>query len=540
MSPSLTELPLVARLRRAPLALWRLWRRSLQTRVITMVVIASTIVIGGVGWLVMNQISDGLVKARTDQAVAEARSENSYAQLRLTSASSSDADPDSQVRQLTAGLVARGDIKGYRVLVYGPVGDLNTPTMGVRSTPDTPLSVVPEKLRKVVDSSTDLAWSFTRIEAESGSQPAIAVGSSVVLPSDGSRYSVYYLFSLEQEQSTINLLRRALLTSGLLLVGLLAVVVGLVIRQVIRPVRLARHVAELVASGSLDERIEVKGEDDLARLAISFNQMSEALQSQFKQLVDLSLVQRQFVSDVSHELRTPLTTVRMAAEVLYDHRSGLDPVAVRSAELLQKELDRFENMLTDLLEISRFDAGVMELEAEPADLVALANRVVTSFQPVAEQRDVQMAIESSGKAVAEMDVRRVERILRNLVGNAIDHADGTAVVLRVAQDEDVVAITVRDRGVGLKPGQAALVFNRFWRGDPARARTTGGTGLGLAISLEDARLHSGWLQAWGAPGAGAQFRLTLPKKSGQPVTHSPLPLVPEGVGTIAQPTRQAH
>lgn len=540
MSPPRTDQPLGSRLRQLPLSLWRLWRRSLQTRVLTMVVVASTLVVGGVGWLVMSQISDGLVKGRTEQAIAEARSETGYAQLRLSSASSSDADPDSQVRQLAAGLVARGDVKGYRVVVYGPVGDPNTPATGVRSTPGTALSVVPEELRETVDAPTDLAWTFTSLSNHGSDLPAIAVGSSVVLPSDGGRYSVYYLFSMDREQETINLLRRALLTSGLLLVLLLAAVVWLVIRQVIRPVRMARHVAELVASGSLDERIEVKGEDDLARLAISFNQMSEALQSQFKQLVDLSRVQRQFVSDVSHELRTPLTTVRMAAEVLYDNRGRLDPVAARSAELLQNELDRFENMLTDLLEISRFDAGVMVLEAEPADLVALATRVVASFQPVANQRDVQIAIESSGRAVAEMDVRRVERILRNLVGNAIDHADGTAVVLRVAQDEDVVAITVRDRGVGLKPGQAAQVFNRFWRGDPARARTTGGTGLGLAISLEDARLHSGWLQAWGAPGAGAQFRLTLPKKTGHPVTHSPLPLVPEGVGTIAQPMRQAH
>lgn len=518
----------------------RLWRRSLQTRVITMVVVLSALVAGGVGWLVLNQISNGLVRGRTEQAIAEARSETNYAQLRLSAANSSEADPDSQVRQLVSGLVTRGDVKGYRVVVYGPVEAGNAIPIGVRSTPDTPLAVVPKSLRRVVDSSPDLAWTFTGLEDRGNRLAAIAVGSSVVLPSDGGRYAIYYLFPMEREQATINLVQQALLTSALLLIVLLAAVVGLVIRQVIRPVRMARRVAELVASGRLDERIEVRGEDDLARLAVSFNQMSEALQSQFKQLSDLSRVQRQFVSDVSHELRTPLTTVRMAAEVLYDNRDHLDPVAARSAELLQNELDRFEHLLIDLLEISRFDAGAMVLEAEPADLVSLANKVVSSFQPVAQQRDVQMAIESSGPALAEIDIRRVERILRNLIGNAIDHADGSAVVVRVAQDDEVVAVTVRDRGVGLKPGQAALVFNRFWRGDPARARTTGGTGLGLAISLEDARLHAGWLQAWGAPGAGAQFRLTLPKKTGLPVTHSPLPLVPEGVGTIPQPMRQAH
>ena len=114
--------------------------------------------------------------------------------------------------------------------------------------------------------------------------------------------------------------------------------------------------------------------------------------------------------------------------------------------------------------------------------------------------------------VAEIDTRRVDRILRNLIYNAIDHADGKPIELELAADEEVLAITVTDHGVGLRPGEAGLVFNRFWRADPSRQRQTGGTGLGLAISLEDARLHGGWLQASGAPGEGARFRLTLPRQ----------------------------
>ncbi len=130
---------------------------------------------------------------------------------------------------------------------------------------------------------------------------------------------------------------------------------------------------------------------------------------------------------------------------------------------------------------------------------------------------------------AEIDSRRVERILRNLLVNGIEHgrreAGGPEIVVRVAKDEQAAAITVRDHGIGLAPGEASMVFNRFWRADPARARTTGGTGLGLAISLEDARLHSGWLQAWGAR-ARARFRLTLPRRAGDVLRQSPLPLVP--------------
>ena len=129
--------------------------------------------------------------------------------------------------------------------------------------------------------------------------------------------------------------------------------------------------------------------------------------------------------------------------------------------------------------------------------------------------------------IAEVDPRRVERVLRNLVGNAVEHGEGKPVRDHPRHATTrAVAITVRDHGVGLKPGEEKLVFNRFWRADPSRARQTGGTGLGLSISLEDARLHGGWLEAWGAPGQGAQFRLTLPARAGDRLISSPLRLVP--------------
>ncbi len=280
--------------------------------------------------------------------------------------------------------------------------------------------------------------------------------------------------------------------------------------------------------------MHVAGEDDIARLAMSFNQMAEALQSQIRKLVELSRVQRTFVSDVSHELRTPLTTVRMAGDVLHDARASFDPVTARAAELLQTELDRFENLLGDLLEISRFDAGAAVLDLEDTNLGDVAHRVVGSVAPMALQRGVPLTVLDEGVFMAEVDVRRVERIVRNLLTNAIDHAEGSGVTVRLAADGEATALTVRDHGVGLQPGQSAMVFNRFWRADPARARTTGGTGLGLAIALEDARLHGGWLQAWGTPGGGAQFRLTLPRRAGDPLTHSPLPLVPRDVPEITR------
>jgi two-component system sensor histidine kinase MtrB len=255
--------------------------------------------------------------------------------------------------------------------------------------------------------------------------------------------------------------------------------------------------------------------------------MAQNLQLKIQQLEDLSRMQRRFVSDVSHELRTPLTTVRMAADVIHDARVDFDPVTARSAELLADQLDRFETLLADLLEISRFDAGAAALEAEPIDLREVVRRVVTGAEPLSERKGTRIRVVGDQQpVVAGADARRVERVLRNLVVNAVEHGEGRDVVVKLAAAGGAVAVAVRDYGVGLKPGEATRVFSRFWRADPARARTTGGTGLGLSIALEDARLHGGWLQAWGEPGGGSQFRLTLPRTADEPLRGSPIPLEP--------------
>jgi two-component system sensor histidine kinase MtrB len=525
------------RLRRLPGDALSLWRRSIRTRVVVATVVLSALVAGTVGWLVLRQITDGLVNSRVGASVGEATSETDNARDRLAESGSNDFDPETQLRQLVQSLQARGQVRGYDVVVVGPVNEPGTPR-GVQATPGVDPASVPADLRRSVERQSGTSWTFTRVRYLPGSRrpslPAVAVGSQLVLPSDGGTYSLYYLFPMGEEQRTVHLLRRSLLTSGVLLVLLVAAVAWLVTRQVITPIRLVRRVAERIASGRLEERMQVTGEDDIARLATSFNQMTDALQERIRQLVELSRVQRQFVSDVSHELRTPLTTVRMATDVLHDARDRFDPVTARAAELLQAELDRFETLLADLLEISRFDAGAAALELDQVDVGDLCRRVVDAARPLAATRGVKLLLEAPEPCLAQVDVRRIERILRNLVTNAVDHAGDAdpRIVVRVAGDEHAVAVTVRDRGVGLLPGQAAMVFNRFWRGDPARARTSGGTGLGLAIALEDARLHGGWLQAWGAPGAGAQFRLTVPNRAGDPLAHSPLPLVPSDASEV--------
>lgn len=537
--------------RRPPTAVRRaltFWRRSIQARVVVSTVLLSAVVVSGVGWLLLQQTRDGLLENRVDEVLAEVADEVDEANQRLAETPVTEPDPTAQLLDLVDLIVQRGATRGYEVVVSGPVGSSTSRIAdgGTAASPHLDLGSVPARLEQHFDAvRTGSAWTYTRIGsldedgAVAGSEPGIAVGAQVPLPSDGRTYTFYFLFPLDEEQQTMGLVTRAMITAGGLLVVLIAVLTWLVARQVVTPIRLARRVAERLAAGRLTERLRVSGEDDLARLATSFNQMATNLQRQIRQLEELSRVQRRFVSDVSHELRTPLTTVRMAGDVLHDARAEFDPATARAAELLQTELDRFETLLADLLEISRFDAGAAVLELDDVNLVDVAHRVVEATRPLAEQRGVRIVVRAPDRpCLAQADVRRVERIVRNLVTNAIDHArpapvgseGGTGaapeIVVTVATDQQAAAIAVRDYGVGLAPGESSMVFNRFWRADPARARTSGGTGLGLSISQEDAHLHGGWLQAWGRLGEGSQFRLTLPRRVGDVLRQSPVPLVP--------------
>jgi two-component system, OmpR family, sensor histidine kinase MtrB len=515
-------------------ALRAAWRRSLQARVVIGTLLLSALVVALVGWMLLGQVTSGLVEGKRQAALSEAASGFDTAQDQLDAADPNDFDPGALLQDLFENLSSRGGASGmYDVLLFGPVdapagsvspGGQFLPSGGVDQ------GDIPDDLRRRVAERPGTWWSYIRLTRNGErptSVPAIAVGSQLELPADGGTYLIFYVFPMAEQQQTIDVVRSAMLTAGSLLVLLVGGVAYLVIRQVVTPVGLARRIAERLAAGRLEERMHVRGEDDIARLATSLNQMAASLQRQIRQLEELSRVQRRFVSDVSHELRTPLTTVRMAADVLHEARAQLDGGTARSAEILQAELDRFEALLSDLLEISRFDAGVAGLELEEVDLCEVGGRVADAVRPLADARGSAIVLDTPGHpCVAQGDVRRIERIVRNLLVNAIEHGEGRDVEVRVAAGADGAAIAVRDRGVGLRPGEATMVFNRFWRADPARARTTGSTGLGLAISLEDARLHGGWLQAWGERGKGAQFRLTLPRLAGDALERSPLPLVP--------------
>jgi two-component system, OmpR family, sensor histidine kinase MtrB len=506
------------------------WRRSIQLRVVTTTVVLSLLVIAVLGFVLMNAVRGGLLKAKEQSAQSEAYAGLSAAQLTVNNSDATDAAGIDVLMQDLSQDLAQRSSRGrlYAVVVLSSSSNRNQEIPPEeRASNFVRRESVPRDLRAAVVAEPGQHYQYTTIYYEDGPpQPGLAIGARLDVQAAGT-YELYYLFPLTQEQQTLNLVGRTLTVGGIFLVLLIGAIAWLVTRQVVDPVRSAARTAERLSAGRLQERMKVRGEDDLARLASSFNSMATNLQRQIRQLEDLSRVQRRFVSDVSHELRTPLTTIRMAADVLYEARRNFDPSTARAAELLQTQLDRFEALLTDLLEISRYDAGAAVLDAEPVDLRDLTRRIADVAAPLAERKGSAVRLDFPAyPCVAEVDSRRIERVLRNLVVNAIEHGEGRDIVLRIRADDQAVAVAVRDYGVGLRPGEAALVFNRFWRADPARARATGGSGLGLAIALEDARLHGGWLQAWGDPGDGSQFRLTLPRRAGGDLSESPILLEP--------------
>ncbi|WP_344309088.1 MtrAB system histidine kinase MtrB [Fodinicola feengrottensis] len=506
----------------------RLWRRSLQVRITTTTLLICGIIVLVLGFVLIKQITNGLLDSKIRSASEEVVSGQQYTLQQLqTLGGPNDPAVQNAVSQIDNALSSSARNAGADAGEYGVLLKPADPQLLAAWSRqlDTSRANVPAELADKVTNSDALAYQYTRLASkiDASTSPYLVMGAPVV--TDSGTFALYYFFPLSELQTTITLVQNAVLATGGLLVLLVVGLAALVTRQVVQPVRVAARTAERLSAGLLAERMQVDGEDDLARLATSFNQMAGNLQRQILALEDLSRLQRQFTSDVSHELRTPLTTIRMAAEVLHSVRSDFDEQTRRSAELLYNEVERFELLLTDLLEISRYDAGFAVLESEPHDLRQLVNRAVGAIAPLAARAGSMVRIDQPrSPVVAEVDARRVERILRNLLGNAVEHGEGRPVEIGMAANADTAAVTVRDYGVGIAPKDAETVFDRFWRADPSRARQTGGTGLGLSIAREDAHLHGGWLQAYGETGVGAVFRLTLPLRAGDEISESPLPL----------------
>ena len=361
------------------------------------------------------------------------------------------------------------------------------------------------------------------------------MGSVVQVPNAGP-YDLYFVYPMTQEVATMDLISSSFLVAGIILTLLVGTVALVVTRQVVTPVRRAGVVAQRLSAGQLNERMPARGEDDLALLATSFNGMADSLQSQIRQLEGLSAVQQRFVSDVSHELRTPLTTIRMAVDLIHESRRRFDPSVARSAELSPVSSTGSRRCSTTC---SRSAASTPAPRCSRSSPSTCAPPCRPWSRPPGRSPSgggASVTVHAPDvPAEAEVDERRVERILRNLVVNAIEHAEGRPVDIHVGVGLDAVAIVVEDHGVGLRPGEAANVFTRFWRADPRGPdhRRHGARPVDLP---EDARLHNGWLQAWGERGVGSRFRLTLPQRAGETLHGSPLRSV-SGTTCDAAPAR---
>ncbi|SKB04403.1 MtrAB system histidine kinase MtrB [Aeromicrobium choanae] len=500
-----------------------LWRRSLRTRVVINTLLLSIAVIMIVGWALLRDVAGGLADNRRDAAIAEARAGLEQAQSQLDAAV--DSEPARQspaLTQLVDSLAAtRGENRAYELVLQGPLAEAGGAP--VRASGNVGIEEVPKSLVERVSADQGTFWTFSELAPFGAGDdlPVVTVGGRVTAQGSNDQYALYYVFSMADQQETLDLVRTALLAGGAALLVMVTLVAWLVARQVVEPVRLARRIAERFAAGNLEQRMHVKGEDDIARLSTSFNQMAESLQSQIRRLENLSRLQQRFVSDVSHELRTPLTTVQMAGQVLFEARPKFDPQTARAAELLHTEVGRFEALLSDLLDLSRFDAGAATLELDPVDLASVA-RAAAADEVLVRAGIVGRARGVGVPAVVDADIRRVDRMVRNLIVNAARYSRSSRVEVIVAQAPDRVSLAVRDHGVGMEPEEVRRVFDRFWRGDPARSQ--GGTGLGLAIAREDAALHGGTLEVWSRKGQGTEFILTLPRVAGErvwsPVTRS--------------------
>ena len=510
-----------------------LWRASLQLRTVAISVALSALAVGVIGVYMALSVGNNLFSSRLDSALGSSERSNVAAQNRF------DATEDSASLDLERAMdnaaqaalqSASSPDQSTLIAIMRTAGQsgASIPIDKVSPTLDAEEIISPE-LQTLVAESTERRqyWQSVSLPQEDGSvDPGIVVGSALQVPNSG-KYEMYLVYNLSDTQATLTFIQQTLWLGCLALVVLIGAVTYVVVRLVVGPVRMAAETSEKLAAGQLEVRIPEKGDDVLATLARSFNGMAASLQNQITKLAALSQVQQRFVSDVSHELRTPLTTIRLAGDVLYDQRDSFPPATARTAELLHTQVQRFELLLADLLEMSRYDAGAVDMETEPTSLVRLVEDAVESVATLAASKGSDLRVVAPGGYFeADVDARRIRRILQNLLGNAIDHGEGRPIVIHVDSDKHAVAIAVRDYGVGMTPAAMARVFDRFWRADPSRQRTTGGTGLGLAIALEDAALHGGWLEVWSAPGEGSCFRLTLPRERGAELLSSPMELPP--------------
>jgi two-component system sensor histidine kinase MtrB len=352
---------------------------------------------------------------------------------------------------------------------------------------------VPDDLQDLV-ADGQLAYERTKV-----ADTRYLVTGGQVSGSEGDE--AYFFFSEEELWDDLAQLRNILLI-GLGIVVVVAALAGaLLARRTLAPVARASSAARSLAEGLLDTRLPVESSDEFGVWAASFNEMADALEAKITELSEAQARERRFTADVAHELRTPLTAIVNEASLLGDHIERMPPEARRPAELLVEDVKRLRDLVEDLMEISRLDAGTQPVRPERVDIGSL---VAAALRARGWERRVDIDVD---EVVLTTDPRRFERIVANLIGNALEHG-GRDVAVRVGIDGVGAFVEVTDHGPGIAREDLPHLFERFYKADPAR--TGRGTGLGLAIALENARLLGGDLEVASEPGVGARFTLRLP------------------------------
>lgn len=513
--------------RNIPQRMRRLWRESLQFRALATAGVLMFLSFLAVGWSLSSQIATSLFENQKSQALQESISGFRNVQSVLNS---SEMRSDSEIRRNVSRTLTVLDAgaSGKRSWILVPLEGQGKQGFIPEQSSDKSLnsSSIPTDFKNTVRDRDGVYWQTSTITTFENNRertyPVLIVGTHVSI-AQNPHYGLFTVYDMTDSSSTIAHINFVLFGGFCALLTVVLSVVWFVTRFVVRPITQTAITAERLAAGDLDRRVSVKGEDQAARLGISFNRMADSLQEKIVQLERLSTLQQRFVSDVSHELRTPLSTVRLGTELLYDSRENMTPMQVRSVELLHGQVDRFQSMLADLLEISRFDAGSAMLTIDTEDFIQVLSNILQEALPHLERTNTKLNVHTNHESImVDMDRVRIERVLRNLLYNAIEHGESRPIDVYVDANATNLGIAVRDHGIGLSEDEAVQVFNRFWRADTSRKRTLGGTGLGLSIAAEDVRLHGGTLEAWGEKGRGACFTMNLPLVHGAPLGESPV------------------
>ncbi|MBT1035791.1 HAMP domain-containing histidine kinase [Canibacter sp. lx-45] len=508
------------------------WRQSLPFRVVTVNVLVATALILLIGGSTVTTISNDLAERSRNHALNDSARATIAAQQVINSAAASDRSTLStlmlQVRSAIRDTSASSLIYVRRQPGQPPSTDA---PLDFRTGPGVMEAVTKELSSSIATGNLPQIWQHVTLDKANDSFgnkiPAIIAATSLHFPGSAGTYDLFIAYDLDPTASAVKTISRALLGSGAAIVALIALLSWLMIAKVTRPIRDAAEVTRQIAAGVHSARMRQHGDKTLDVLSANFNEMADTLNMRITELNTLSTMQQHFVSDVSHELRTPLTTIRLASDVLVNnkHHQKLDPQRQRATKVLSDQVKRFESLLTDLLEISRYDAGRVQLSIEPTSLTSLTREVIESLQPLSNSL-IEFRPRGAYASI-DIDPRRIRRILTNLIGNAIEHGENKPIIVTTDSNNCAVAVTVRDYGTGMTEEQTQRVFDRFWRADSSRKRTLGGTGLGLAIAKEDASVHGGSIDVWALPGKGSSFRLTLPLDPAQERVVSPLPREPD-------------